>query len=517
MATTIMPRDVQQALALLKAHPGHEHTVTALAAACGVAARTLQQHFREFLGQSLIEVLRGIRLDLVRRELLLGRNDTEITELATRYGFSHLGRFSGWYRDRYGESPLATLRRERSAAVPLPAMTLAIPFAFDRPVVAVLPFRFFGFPVRQRADLADEIALALSRLRYVTVGTPHDARYHVRGKVNANEAGRMRVMVTLSDAGSGRFLWADTWEGERDETLAFEARVADRITAKLQAAIRGVETERAWRREPEELTAWELTLRAQSRAMVVEPTSQVEGLELASKAAELAPLDPLPLALAAWCHGMWATMTPRCAEERAVARTCAERAAQLRARDPSADAFLAGTYMLLHDLDAAEVHLDRALALDGGCAWAWQRKGHLKVFRDRPEEAIECFQISGSLDLTGSLYGFNSFGLGFANFDAGRYAEPARWWKRGMVESPAEWWANRFLAPTLGLLGRKDEALPRLRALRLAHPEFLTTAPHRCCRTQTLSTIRWRTDGKASACAVVSRSDADRVARYGCL
>jgi tetratricopeptide (TPR) repeat protein len=169
---------------------------------------------------------------------------------------------------------------------------------------------------------------------------------------------------------------------------------------------------------------------------------------------------------------MWATMTPRCAEERVVARTWAERTAQLRARDPGADAFLAGTYMLLHDLDAAEVHIDRALALDGGCAWAWQRNGHLKVFRGRPEEAIECFQISGSLDLPGTLRGFNSFGLGFANFDAGRYAESARWWKRGMVESPAEWWANRFLAPTLGLLGRKDEALPRLRALRGAHPAW---------------------------------------------
>jgi AraC-like DNA-binding protein len=84
MATRLMPRDVQQALTLLNADPAGEHTVGKLALACGVAARTLQQHFRQFLGQSPIEALRGIRLDLVRRKLLMGRDDTEITELATR-------------------------------------------------------------------------------------------------------------------------------------------------------------------------------------------------------------------------------------------------------------------------------------------------------------------------------------------------------------------------------------------------------------------------------------------------
>jgi AraC-like DNA-binding protein/tetratricopeptide (TPR) repeat protein len=472
MATALMPRDVQQALTLLNADPAGEHTVGKLALACGVAARTLQQHFRQFLGQSPIEALRGIRLDLVRRELLMGRDDTEITELATRHGFGHLGRFSGWYRERYGESPSETRGRQRSAIVCSRMATVALPFTLDRPVVTVQPFQFTGTPVRQITDLAGECAVALSRLRGVIVGTPRDARYLVRGNINANEMGRMWVTVRLLDAASGRFLWADTWEGEREGSFVFEDRVAHRITAKLQAAILDVEIERASRKEPEELTAWELTMRALSRAMVIEPPSQTEALDLASRAVELTPLDPLPSALAAWSHSMWATFTPRIAEARAAARVRADHAAQLRAGDATAEALLAGTYSMLHDLDAAELHVDRALALDGGCAWAWQRSGVIKIYRGRPVEAIECFQIAGGLDLADSLRSSNSFGFAAACFAASRYADSARWWRRGLVESPVALWANRFLAPACALSSRKDEALTSLHALRRGFPEW---------------------------------------------
>jgi AraC-like DNA-binding protein len=70
MATTLMPRDVQQALALLKANSARGHTIKELAVACRVAPRTLQKHFHQFLGRSPTEVLRDLRLDLVRRESL---------------------------------------------------------------------------------------------------------------------------------------------------------------------------------------------------------------------------------------------------------------------------------------------------------------------------------------------------------------------------------------------------------------------------------------------------------------
>jgi AraC-like DNA-binding protein/tetratricopeptide (TPR) repeat protein len=477
MATTLMSRDVRQALTLLKADPAGEHTIEGLAASCQVAPRTLQEHFRQCLGESPKQVLRGIRLDLVRRELLAGRGDTEITGLAIRHGFNHLGRFSGWYRDRYGESPSATLRRQQNAIGRARPPALVLPLAFDRPVVAVLPFRFAGADPRQASDLAGEVALALTRSRSVSVGPARDARYHLRGDVKTNDTGQMRATVTLLDAASERRLWADTWEGQREDTLAFEARVAQRLAAKLPTVVGGVEIERASRKEPEKSTAWELTMRAQSLATVQTPSCLAEAIDLASKAVELAPFDPLPSALLALCHANLATFRMHIEQGRGAARPWADRASQSPVRDPTAEAFLAATHTLLFDLDAAEIHINEALALDGGCALAWHVGGKIKVYRGRPKEAIEYFQISAGLDPTGSLRCHNSHGMGFANFDAGRYIEAACWWKRSMVESPAQWWPNRFLAPTYALLGRKDEARASLRSLRDAFPPWFFIHP----------------------------------------
>src|SRR5262245_3612274 len=117
MPPTSLPGDVHRALQLLNDAPEANHDAGALARACKVPSRTLQRHFRQFLGKSPTEVLRDIRLDRIRRELLLGSRDVTVSELAARFGFAHLSRFSGWYRHRFGEAPSATLHGARKKVV----------------------------------------------------------------------------------------------------------------------------------------------------------------------------------------------------------------------------------------------------------------------------------------------------------------------------------------------------------------------------------------------------------------
>ena len=45
------------------------------------------------------------------------------------------------------------------------------------------------------------------------------------------------------------------------------------------------------------------------------------------------------------------------------------------------EALLGASHTLTHDLAPAAVHFDRALALDGGCVWAWNRSGWLNIYR----------------------------------------------------------------------------------------------------------------------------------------
>lgn len=87
-------------------------TVGDIAEACGVSVRTLQNQFAEDLNQTLTGYLRDRRLDRARADLAdtTPGGGRTVTDIATRWGFTHLGRFAVIYRARFGESPSETLR-----------------------------------------------------------------------------------------------------------------------------------------------------------------------------------------------------------------------------------------------------------------------------------------------------------------------------------------------------------------------------------------------------------------------
>jgi AraC-like DNA-binding protein len=77
-----------------------------------VSERTLRKAFRVTYGLSPCRHLRMLRLLRVRQALMSSRSYQvpTVTEIATRFGFAELGRFSVEYRKVFGESPSVTLR-----------------------------------------------------------------------------------------------------------------------------------------------------------------------------------------------------------------------------------------------------------------------------------------------------------------------------------------------------------------------------------------------------------------------
>lgn len=102
------PRALRLALEYLDANLAAPLTLADLAAAAGCGARTLHGHFQEHLGRSPMGHLKELRLERVHRELR--RSGRPVTEVAYGAGFTHLGRFSASYRDRYGVLPSQTAR-----------------------------------------------------------------------------------------------------------------------------------------------------------------------------------------------------------------------------------------------------------------------------------------------------------------------------------------------------------------------------------------------------------------------
>jgi adenylate cyclase len=118
----------------------------------------------------------------------------------------------------------------------------------------------------------------------------------------------------------------------------------------------------------------------------------------------------------------------------------------------------------------AAAHCDRALALDGGCVWAWNRSGLLNTYLGRPAE--ECCQLARTLGPDDPLTFFCSIGIGSGHFQIGSYEEAARWWTRCLAEHPAAVWVNRFRAAAFALASKKEEARQSFAELTRAYPEL---------------------------------------------
>lgn len=99
------PRAIRQALDYIHANLSEPVTLADIAAAAGINVRTLQKGFQRVFGLSPMQVLRNARLDMAHYQLMAHKDAPGVTEAAYSCGFSHLGRFSRDYKERFGHSP----------------------------------------------------------------------------------------------------------------------------------------------------------------------------------------------------------------------------------------------------------------------------------------------------------------------------------------------------------------------------------------------------------------------------
>lgn len=103
---------LRAAVDFIHAHAAEPVTVADIARAAGLSVRGLQETFQRNLDRTPMAYLREVRLRRVQEDLLHGDySTTSVAVIASRWGFTHMGRFSGEYLQRFGEYPRNTLRR----------------------------------------------------------------------------------------------------------------------------------------------------------------------------------------------------------------------------------------------------------------------------------------------------------------------------------------------------------------------------------------------------------------------
>lgn len=94
----------------MREHVDSTVTLLDLSEASGMRARSLINAFEAVTGLSPMDYLKRLRLHGVRRALSRARRaQTRVIDIATAWGFWHMGHFATDYRAMFGESPSRTL------------------------------------------------------------------------------------------------------------------------------------------------------------------------------------------------------------------------------------------------------------------------------------------------------------------------------------------------------------------------------------------------------------------------
>jgi AraC-like DNA-binding protein len=90
-------------------------SISSLSKQYKVSEQTLQNSFKSLFGFTPKLFLRLLKLNIVRQELQ--KNDPEqntVSKVALKWGFRHMGRFSAYYADLFGEKPSQTLKNAQA-------------------------------------------------------------------------------------------------------------------------------------------------------------------------------------------------------------------------------------------------------------------------------------------------------------------------------------------------------------------------------------------------------------------
>jgi adenylate cyclase len=370
------------------------------------------------------------------------------------------------------------------------APVLALP---GKPSIAVLPFNnMSGDPEQEYfADgVVEEIIAALSRVRSLFViarnstftykGRAIDVRqisrelgvrYILEGSVRRGNR-RVRVTAQLLDGTDGSHIWADRYDGELEDIFDLQDQLTSAIVGAIQPSIRSHEIERARRKRPDSLDAYDYVMRAMPTVWSNNPEAVAQGLALVELAIERDPSYALAKAIGSWCHAQQIiylrSTNPTAEKQRALA--LAQEAAGLDSNDPLVLTALSAAYTLVKRLDLAASFIEKALLLDPNSAWAWQRSGWLNMYLGKPEVSIDHFNRGLRLSPLDPL-NFNSYvGIGAAHSFAQRYDKAVEWLEKALRERPEAVWAHRTLAAAYANAGRMDEARASVTILRQAYP-----------------------------------------------
>ena len=388
-----------------------------------------------------------------------------------------------------GETMTLTSYSGVAAPLPLP----------DNPSIAVLPFQnMSGDPEQEYfADgMVEEIITALSRIRWLfviarnssftykgksvdvkQVGRQLGVRYVLEGSVRKG-GNRVRITAQLIEVETGAHLWADRFDGSLEDIFDFQDKVAIDVAGVIEPALQAAEVSRSAARPANDLTAYDLYLRALATYYPITKERLLDALELLEQAIAIDHRCGQALSLAAMCQmrlvrESWAE-APETASRKAV--DLARQALQAAGDDPG---ILANAAFVLanfgEEIGAMMALVDRALALTPSFSRGWFLSGVLRLWASQPDRAIKHAEMALRLSPRERM-GTPLSLIGEAYFFKREFAEAAPKLLQSIQENPGYPHSYRVLAACYAQMGRLDEAREIIARLSVLTPDLVPSA-----------------------------------------
>jgi TolB-like protein/class 3 adenylate cyclase/tetratricopeptide (TPR) repeat protein len=369
--------------------------------------------------------------------------------------------------------------------------TLALP---DKPSIAVLPFQnLSGDPEQEYFSdgMVEDIITGLSRIKWLfviarnssfaykgraldikQVGRELGVRYVLEGSVR-KAGNRLRITGQLIEAETGTHVWADRYDGVLEDVFDLQDRMTETIVAIIEPSVRGAEIERARRKRPDNLGAYDLFLRALPHAYAAMPDDAAIAIRHLEEALKLDPDYAAAHAVMAVCYEARYRGGDLAEADRTAGIRHARLALALGTDDAASLAYAALTVLhLAGDFEAAASAIARAQSLNASCATALYWGAHVHAWSGDTVLAEDCANRALRLSPFDPLSYEGHVALGAVRMREGRYQDAAAQFAKAAQENPRFSAMYALHAAALALAGRVEDAKAVARRLREVDPTF---------------------------------------------
>ncbi len=364
----------------------------------------------------------------------------------------------------------------------------------EKPSIAVLPFQnMSGDPEQDYfADgMVEDITSGLSHIKWLfviarnssfvykgkavdvrQVGRELGVRYVLEGGVRKS-GNRLRVTAQLVEAETGAHLWANRYDGDTEDVFNFQDRITDSVVGIVEPSLQRSEIERARRKRPDNLNAYDLYLRALPHTATSMPDGGAIAIKLLEEALAIDPDYVAAHALLAWCHE-WRFARVGFKESDKVQGLSHARWVIGSSTDDATALATAGfvTILLGGDPEAALNAIDRALASNPSCATALYLAAQVHGFVGHSDQATAYANRALRQSPFDVLVHEAYVALGNAAIHEARYDEAASFYARAVQSSPKTGTYYLMQAMALALAGRLEEARSLVEPGLCREPEF---------------------------------------------